>query len=128
MTIRRRVRASFESGFWKPASARELIATRPGRARPRGTVSRAERLAASADWLRRAQDATGDGGVSWSYHLRRGWAPSYPETTGYIIPTFLELAATTGSDDFRRRAALAVDFLIGVQLPDGSFPAGTLTQ
>jgi hypothetical protein len=105
-----------------------MYATRPGRPRGAPGASTAARLAAGADWLRRAQDATGDGGVSWSYHLRGGWAPSYPETTGYIIPTLLDLAATTGDDDFRHRAGRAVDFLAGVQLPDGAFPAGTLSE
>jgi hypothetical protein len=127
MRIRGTARAALDSGFWKPASARALFGTRPGR--PRLTrASPADRLAASAAWLQRAQDATGDGGVSWSYHLRRGWAPSYPETTGYIIPTLLQLAAATGNDDFRQRAGRAVDFLAGIQLEDGAFPAGTLAD
>jgi hypothetical protein len=53
-------------------------------------------LGEAMSWLCRAQDAGGDGGVSRSYalrhmraHGRRGWLASYPETTGYIIPTFL---------------------------------------
>ncbi len=128
MSVRGVVRTGLESGFWKPASARALYATRPGRSRAGPRTDPADRLVASADWLRRAQDATGDGGVSWSYHLRRGWAPSYPETTGYIIPTLLDLAVHTGDEDFRRRAGLAVEFLAGVQLPDGAFPAGTLAD
>ena len=43
------------------------------------------------DWLCRAQDhsASADGGVARDYSLIHGWATSYPETTGYIIPTFL---------------------------------------
>ena len=46
------------------------------------------------EWLCRAQDhsASTDGGVARSYSLLTGWASSYPETTGYIIPTFLERA------------------------------------
>src|SRR5687767_10751398 len=51
-------------------------------------------LRAAIDWICRAHDASGDGGVARSYSLayhpffrRRGWMPSYPETTGYIIPT-----------------------------------------
>ena len=49
------------------------------------------------------QDATPDDGVSRSYvlrhmrsHERSGWLASYPETTGYIIPTFFAYAALTG--------------------------------
>src|SRR5438876_12443225 len=42
-------------------------------------------------WLGRAQDAsaTRDGGVARHYGLSDGWAASYPETTGYIVPTIL---------------------------------------
>ncbi len=128
MSVRGTVRAALDTGFWRPASARAILATRPGRRHPGGGPDQGVRLAASAEWLRRAQDATGDGGVSWSYHLRRGWSPSYPETTGYIIPTMLALASTTGEDDFRARAGRAVQFLAAVQLANGAFPAGTIAE
>jgi hypothetical protein len=54
---------------------------------PGAAVAIAEGLA----WLCRAQDhsASSDGGVARHYSLLDGWAPSYPETTGYIIPTLL---------------------------------------
>src|SRR5262245_34594310 len=43
------------------------------------------------NWLARAQDnsATNDGGVARHYSLVSGWGPSYPESTGYIIPTLI---------------------------------------
>src|SRR5438552_1348023 len=54
-------------------------------------------------WLCRAQDAAGGGGVARSYslwfkrvHHCRGWLAAFPETTGYIIPTFFDCAALTG--------------------------------
>src|SRR5262249_38511479 len=49
-------------------------------------------------WLTRAQDATPDRGVSrgysaaWNSEGGKGWQPSYPETTGYIIPTMFDCA------------------------------------
>src|SRR5688500_2209998 len=51
-------------------------------------------LAAAADWLSAAPDfsATHDGGVSRHYSLINGWGASYPETTGYIVPTMLDLS------------------------------------
>ena len=62
-------------------------------------------------WLCRAQDAAGDGGVSRSYtlrfkraHARKGWLAAYPETTGYIIPTFFDYARLTGRPEFGERA------------------------
>src|SRR5207237_4063911 len=81
-------------------------------------------LAATLAWLKAAQDATGDGGVSGRFRLDRGWSPSYPETTGYIIPTFLELARRQRDGDLVARAGRMVRFLLGVQLPSGAFPGG----
>ncbi|MCP5002594.1 MAG: hypothetical protein GY941_01390, partial [Planctomycetes bacterium] len=51
-------------------------------------------------WLGRAQDhsASADGGVARHYSLVTGWAPSYPETTGYIIPTMLDYAKLSGDN------------------------------
>ena len=50
-----------------------------------------EHLSAAIKWLETAQDATTDGGVAGRYSLSSGWSSSYPETTGYIIPTLLRL-------------------------------------
>ena len=46
---------------------------------------------AAIEWLCAAQDRSksNDGGVARDYSLLADWASSYPETTGYIIPTFL---------------------------------------
>jgi uncharacterized protein YyaL (SSP411 family) len=78
--------------------------------------------------LVRAQDANTDGGVSHAFRLRQGWGRSYPETTGYIIPTFLCLADYTGNPLYHARAERAVGFLSGLQLAGGAFPAGTLAE
>src|ERR1051326_5381081 len=59
-----------------------------------------DHLLAAAEWLKRAQDATGNGGFSGRYHLRTGWSSSYPETTGYIVPTLLELSRYLGDPDY----------------------------
>ena len=46
------------------------------------------------NWLFHAQDMTPDAGVSQTYLVRNEhWANSYPETTGYIIPTFYSYAS-----------------------------------
>jgi folate-dependent phosphoribosylglycinamide formyltransferase PurN len=58
----------------------------------------------------------------------RGWTSSYPETTGYIIPTFLALARELRDRRFEDRAARGVDFLLRLQLPDGAFPAGEIHE
>src|SRR5512138_3460019 len=56
---------------------------------PHRVGSTSDHLEATMAWLCRAQDATGVGAVSAFYDVRAGsWGPPYPETTGYIIPTF----------------------------------------
>ena len=56
-------------------------------------------------WLCRAQDQNGRGGVSALYYLGQNrWDIDYPETTGYIIPTFLCYAHLTGKSEFLDRA------------------------
>ena len=113
---------------YSPHAARSLL--RATTKRSPGT--RDKRVAAAADWLRRAGDVTVDGGVAWGYRLRGGWAPSYPETTGYIVPTYLALdadpafAAPAGTD--RDRAERAIGFLAGVRLADGSFPGARIDE
>lgn len=79
-------------------------------------------IAAAMAWLCAAQDGTADGGVSARYRLDRGWAPSYPETTGYIIPTFFAHAKRLGDEQFHTRALRMTDWLLPLQLESGAFP------
>src|SRR6185369_10601135 len=87
-----------------------------------------DHLRAAVRWLERAQDATGDGGVSGRYHLHRGWTSSYPETTGYIVPTLLKLAETWRDTAMVDRAARCVRFLLSTQLENGAFPGGEIAE
>jgi len=72
-------------------------------------------------WLLRAQAASGDDGVSAGYHLLRDtWLPSYPETTGYIIPTLLQDAQQHANADARTAALRMAEYLLRVQTPEGA--------
>jgi hypothetical protein len=81
-------------------------------------------------WLGRAQDhsRTADGGVARHYSLRTGWGASYPETTGYIVPTMLEGARLRGREEHRDRARRMLDWLVSIQLPCGGFQGGVIDQ
>lgn len=115
------------AGAWRPSVARLLAAQLIDRRRnQRAGYSDEDHLAAAVCWLERAQDVTGDGGFCGRYHLRTGWSSSYPETTGYIVPTLLRLAAHYRDERFQERARQAVKFLLGVQLPSGAFPGGEI--
>jgi rhamnogalacturonyl hydrolase YesR len=83
-------------------------------------------IAATMDWLARAQDQsiTHDGGVARHYSLRTGWSSSYPETTGYIVPTFIALAERTQSASMLERARRMLDWLVRIQFPEGGFQGG----
>ena len=85
-------------------------------------------VAAALGWLTRAQDssASADGGVARHYSVIDGWAPSYPETTGYIVPTLLDCAARTGTSELRERARQMLDWLVSIQFPDGGFQGGVI--
>jgi hypothetical protein len=111
------------------ASARDAL--RLGRE----VSSRGAHLREAMNWLCRAQDAVGGGGVSHGYALyrvgrrkRRGWLAAYPETTGYTIPTFLEYFRLTGDNDFRTRAIRMAQWETGVQMGSGAVSAGQVDQ
>jgi hypothetical protein len=85
-------------------------------------------LPALIDWLCHAQDSSRshDGGVARDYSLLHGWASSYPETTGYIVPTFIDYARRYGRSDIAERARQMADWLTAIQLPSGGFQGGKI--
>jgi hypothetical protein len=77
-------------------------------------------------WLGRAQDksVSQDGGVARHFSLISGWGTSYPETTGYIVPTMLNYARVYNDEDARRRAKRMLDWFVAIQFPEGGFQGG----
>lgn len=86
-----------------------------------------EHLDAAVAWILRAQQATPDGGVAHSWDIRQQcWHASYPETTGYIIPTLIDFAELCGRPDAHAAALRMADWEIDEQLSDGGVRAGTM--
>ena len=90
-------------------------------------------LAEAIGWLVRAQDATPDDGFSRAFSLAwhpdfgsGGWQPSYPETTGYIIPTLYAAGKRLGRSDLAARAERAARWEIGIQLSTGAVRGGVM--
>ena len=84
-------------------------------------------LAAAIAWLKHAQEASPDDGVAQTYLVRtKHWATSYPETTGYIIPTFFNYHALVGDDNSKNRAIRMAAWEIEVQHSSGGVLAGAL--
>ncbi len=96
----------------------------------RRCASREDRvhIEAALEWICRAQDATADDGVSAMYSLLEGWVGSYPETTGYIIPTIFDAARRYGRTDLHDRAQRMAEWLLTCQHEDGSFPGGFIDK
>ena len=80
----------------------------------------------AVEWIYRAQDSSADRGVGHSYMLGKGWAPSYPETTGYIIPTLLNWYRISGDQRARDRALEMAEWEHEIQLPDGGVMASVV--
>lgn len=92
-------------------------------------------LRLAINWLKRAQDATPDAGVSRGFSLVKtgksnplGWQPSYPETTGYIIPTMIEASKILNDPDLLRRAKLMADWELQIMFPDGAVHGGNICE
>jgi uncharacterized protein YyaL (SSP411 family) len=80
-------------------------------------------LVAAIEWILYAQSKSLDGGISASYNiLKDQWAPSYPETTGYTIPTFFRFAKLYERDDILNAVFRMAEYELEVQLDEGGFP------
>jgi len=84
----------------------------------------ARHLREAIEWLKRAQDAGVDRGVSYGVFFGNDFDVSYPETTGYICSTFVEQERMTGDGNLLSRAIEMGDWEIAVQLPDGAVMGG----
>ncbi|HEV7577450.1 MAG TPA: hypothetical protein VGO85_15545 [Caldimonas sp.] len=58
--------------------------------------------------------------MSYGYTVREGWRDSYPETSGYIAPTFFRLGRQR-DPSYLERAQRIVDWLLQIQNADGSY-------
>ena len=126
-----RLRAVRASPALSPAALRLEWAARSG-GHP-AAEAHAPHLDEALGWLCRAQDATPDDGFArgyafaWNPYFRAaGWQPSYPETTGYIVPTLLSAARLLERPELAERARRAARWEIEVQLPSGAVMGGVI--
>ena len=86
-----------------------------------------ERATAAIKWLVAAQNATADEGVSYGYFpvsQANGWDVSYPETTGYIMTSFIDFARLTGQIDLIERASRMAQWEAHIQMSSGAVQGG----
>src|SRR6266481_7767593 len=86
------------------------------------TISTTDALRSVVHWILDAQRP--DGGIAAYYSLLTGYSESYPEVTGYIIPTLYDFGRLTGNPAARHAAFLATDWLLSLQMTSGAFPGG----
>ena len=79
-------------------------------------------LEAAAGWLLRSMRPSG--GSSAYYAPLLGWSRSYPETTGYLIPTLLRLREQLASPDAEAAALEAGSWLLSLQTREGCWFGG----
>jgi hypothetical protein len=124
MNLANLTRLPFRYKPWRPQHLSLILDSVRGHAAPR--YAHEVHVRGAIEWLCRAQDvrdgSADAGGVSAGWSFEDGWLPSYPETTGYIIETFLEAARVLEQPDLRARAQRMVDWELSIQLPDGAFP------
>jgi hypothetical protein len=130
-SLRARWRSVLGHPLLNPAGLAEALRERRGG--HAADPSHRPHLVEAVDWLARAQDAAADGGVPRAYllvydpyHAMRGWQASYPETTGYIIPTLLEAAEHLARPELTQRALRAARWEIEVQLDSGAVQGGII--
>ena len=81
-------------------------------------------LQETINWLSRSQDVTGGKGCAGIYSFEKGWHPPYPETTGYIISTFLDYAKLTNKEEYVNRARTLGDWETDIQFSSGAIRGG----
>lgn len=78
-------------------------------------------LQGTFEWIEESFRVTGDGGSSAYYRLADGWKGSYPETTGYLVPTLYEYGKYSGQSKYNVLAKNAADWLISIQAEEGGW-------
>jgi hypothetical protein len=95
---------------------------------PKSGLGVQDHLREAVEWLVRAQDAGDNRGVSYGVDFGGPFLERYPETTGYIIPTFLALADYYGDESFSSRAVEMGEGASEVQMDSGAVMGGFLNS
>jgi hypothetical protein len=123
--LRKLLAAPARYHLWRWRHARLIARDVVGRWKQHPFVH-ADHLRATIDWLCLAQDARDGlpdaGGVAAGWSFEDGWLPSYPETSGYIVETFIAAAGALQRPGLLDRARRIIDWELSLQGPDGAFP------
>jgi hypothetical protein len=107
--------------LWRTPARAKLLADHFGGLPP--VPGREWALAGTMAWIRASFEATGDGGSSAFWEPGPGWKASYPETTGYLVPTLYAYADHSREASWAALARRAAAWLVSVQAPEGGWQA-----
>ena len=79
------------------------------------------------NWFLYNQSQMTDDGFG-TYNMCKGWTSSYPETTGYIIPTLLIFAKKEKNKVVEESARRALEWLLKIQKPSGGWQSGYIHE
>lgn len=114
------IRRLLRKRLHRPEALKIILHDATGRRGP--VLENGRHLDEAARWLLRAQAATPDDGVSGGYFFGEGWIASYPETTGYVIPTLLAYGKRCGDTEFEKRSLAMAEWELQVQHACGGIP------
>jgi len=110
--------------LWKPSHIEVIISDMIGRrTKPLDNLTHCK---SAMEWIFRAQDMSKVGGISAEYNLSWGWCLPYPEVSGYIIPTLLNLSKYLPEEksQIEIRTKKIAYWLLSIQHQDGSYDSG----
>lgn len=81
----------------------------------------------AVNWLLFAQKQGADDGMG-CYHLIKGWKSSYPETTGYILPSLINYAKHYDKLEILEKVNKAANWLLEIQKPSGGWQGGRIAD
>lgn len=79
------------------------------------------------NWFFYNQSVMKDDGLG-TYRVCEGWTSSYPETTGYIVPSLIAYYHREGNSIARDTARRALNWLVSIQKPSGGWQSGYVDQ
>ena len=119
--MRAKIQSVFGNLFALARHSREVLAALRSM-RNQKVLTLRDHMELTADGLLNASRFSTDGGYSACFSLLLGWQHGYVETTGYILPTVLDLATALDRPELRADALKNGEWLLSMQLEDGAFP------
>ena len=126
MSLATPIKKVYRYQLWRPVYLKKIFEDQLGIIGP--LISKEEALCNIFSWIDQSFNATSDGGSSAYYQMGMGWQASYPETTGYLIPTLYKYADHTADPHWRQRALKAAKWLLSIQSSEGGWQGLQINQ